>query len=329
MFCDEELGCLPAVELPTGDYFAATSRPRAFGEALSLSISRPASASAFRSSPRIGTGYPSRRSWPTSTWRSSIKASRRPATGVPDSHRETGNPVCPIEGDPSRRRLPGECTATQPFVRAPAYARHDVSIAYLIDFTMLRPRRSAVRATIRPISAAVAHVGGRWRRGCAVRDRRADWPAGASSETNSSLHLPFTSSTPSPLVNDPRSTLLRDGRARDPNAPRPRPRFAEPVAPSAGPWRRLKDGAGVTVQGLPLLSPDCRLTAIDLTSGNRLADPHGERPDNTAISRAQGPDIPLPVGRTGGSARWDQTLPCLKRYEKEKTARSFLSTPNA
>src|SRR5207249_4826245 len=83
------------------------------------------------------------------------------------------------------------------------------------------------------------------------------------------------------------------GAAPDPNAARP-----VAAAPGAGGG---EGGAGVTVQGLPLLKPPYgRITAIDLNKGDLVWQiAHGETPDNVRNHPAlKGVTIPR-TGRQG------------------------------
>jgi quinoprotein glucose dehydrogenase len=104
----------------------------------------------------------------------------------------------------------------------------------------------------------------------------ANWQGGSFDPETGMFYI-FTNSsvTPLGLIKDPKRSDMDfiSGAAPDPNAPPP-----VAAAPAGGEG----GGAGVTVQGLPLLKPPYgRITAIDLNKGDLVWQiAHGETPDN-------------------------------------------------
>jgi quinoprotein glucose dehydrogenase len=229
--------------------------------------------------------------------------------------RNSGQPVWPIEERPVEKGdVPGEWYApTQPFVtKPPAFDVHSITVDDLIDFTP-ELRAEAVKLVSRykfgPIFTPP--VVSKWEGPLATlilpsATGGPNWPGGSlDPETNFLYIYSFTNVNPVGLVNDPKRSDMDfiSGRARDPNAqtgaaasPSPSPRGPNLVGGAEG------GGAGLTVQGLPLLKPPYgRITAIDLNKGElawQIA--HGETPDNVKNHPAlKGLSIPR-TGRANG-----------------------------
>jgi quinoprotein glucose dehydrogenase len=211
-------------------------------------------------------------------------------------NRETGEPIWPIVEKPVEKgTVPGEWySPTQPFpTKPPAFDLQGISINDLIDFTpQLRAEAvqlvskyklgpmftpgvvSKFEGPLATLTAATAGGG-------------SNWPGGSyDPETHIAYVSSQTTVTAIGLVpGGTRSDIMYiSGQARDPSA----------TSATAA-------GAGLTVQGLPLLKPPYgRITAIDLNKGEiawQVA--HGDTPDNIRNNPAlQGMNIPR-TGRPG------------------------------
>jgi quinoprotein glucose dehydrogenase len=216
-------------------------------------------------------------------------------------NRETGKPIWPIEERPvPKGDVPGEWySPTQPFpTKPPAYDRQGLSIDDLIDFTPeLRSEAEKIvsKYKIGPIftpgslsklegplaTLALATAGG-----------GSNWQGGSYDPVN---HIVFVSSQASVtriglIPGDPKRTDIAymSGVVRPPSA-----------VPTGG--RGRGPGAGLTVQGLPLVKPPYgQLSAIDLDKGEILWQvPNGDTPDEVRDNPVlKGMTIPR-TGRPG------------------------------
>jgi quinoprotein glucose dehydrogenase len=220
--------------------------------------------------------------------------------------RVTGRPVWPIVERPvPRGDIPTEWySPTQPFpTKPPAFERQGVSLDDLIDFTpelKAEGAKLASRYKLGPIYTPP--VVSKWPGPLATlmlpsAGGGANWPGGSYDPDTKLLYVhSSTTITDLGLVNDSKRSdmdLIR-GTARDPNAPPPTT-TPTGAAPGEG------GGAGLTVQGLPLVKPPYgRITAIDLNRGEIVWQiAHGETPDNIRNHPAlKGLNIPR-TGRTG------------------------------
>jgi quinoprotein glucose dehydrogenase len=333
MSADPELGLvyLP-VELPTGDYFGG-NRPGAnlFGESV-VALD-------------VKTG---RRKWHYQLvhhglWDMDIpcapilvdlnvngrmiKAIAQPTkqAWVYVFDRATGQPVWPIEERPVEKgTVPGEWySPTQPFVtKPPPFDRQGVSIDDLIDFTP-ELRAEAVKLVsnykIGPIFTPP--VMSAWPGPLATlmlpnATGGANWQGGALDPATNIMYI-FSNTSPTALgfvPADPAQTDfgMRQGTARDPNAPPPpagagrggggrgaAPAGAAPpaaggqaAAPAGGRGAAPAGGGGggggegggpgLNIQGLPIIKPPyARITALDLNKGELVWQiAHGETADN-------------------------------------------------
>jgi quinoprotein glucose dehydrogenase len=230
-------------------------------------------------------------------------------------NRETGEPIWPIEERPvPKGNVPGEWYApTQPFpTRPPAYERQGVSIDDLIDFTpALRAEaiKVAERYQIGPIFTppVVSKVEGPL--GTLTPGFATNWPGG-SYDPETHIAYIYSQSGASPLGIVPSPSDLSDmdfiqgsaltgarrtgGSGSAAGGGRTGETAAAPAAAGEG-------GAGLTVQGLPLLKPPyARISAIDLNKGEILwYIAHGETADNVRNHPAlKGLSIPR-TGRPG------------------------------
>jgi len=320
---DEELGLvyLP-VELPTGDYYGG-HRPGSglFGESL-VAVD-------------LQTG---KRRWhfqlvhhgiwdmdiPCAPILTDITVNGRTIKAVAQPtkqaflyvlNRETGEPIWPIEERPvPKGNVPGEWYApTQPFpTKPPAYERQGVSIDDLIDFTpALRAEAIKVveRYQIGPIFTppVVSKLEGPL--GTLTPGFATNWPGG-SYDPETHIAYIYSQSGASPLGIVPSPSDLSDmdfiqgsaltgarrtgGSGSAAGGGRTGETAAAPAAAGEG-------GAGLTVQGLPLLKPPyARISAIDLNKGEILWHiAHGETADNVRNHPAlKGLTIPR-TGRPG------------------------------
>jgi quinoprotein glucose dehydrogenase len=230
-------------------------------------------------------------------------------------NRETGEPIWPIEERPvPKGNVPGEWYApTQPFPsKPPAYDRQGVSVDDLIDFTpALRAEaiKAAERYQIGPIFTppVVSKVEGPL--GTLTPGFATNWPGG-SYDPETHIAYIYSQSGASPLALVPSPSDLSDmdfiqgsaltgarrtgGSGSAAGGGRTGETAAAPAAAGEG-------GAGLTVQGLPLLKPPyARISAIDLNKGEILWHiAHGETADNVKNHPAlKGLAIPR-TGRPG------------------------------
>jgi quinoprotein glucose dehydrogenase len=230
-------------------------------------------------------------------------------------NRETGEPIWPIEERPvPKGSVPGEWYApTQPFpTRPPAYDRQGVSIDDLIDFTpALRAEaiKVAERYQIGPIFTppVVSKVEGPL--ATLTPGFATNWPGG-SYDPETQIAYIYSQSGASPLGLVPSPSDLSDmdfiqgsaltgarrtgGSGSAAGGGRTGETASAPAAAGEG-------GAGLTVQGLPLLKPPyARISAIDLNKGEILWHiAHGETADNVRNHPAlKGLTIPR-TGRPG------------------------------
>ena len=230
-------------------------------------------------------------------------------------NRETGEPIWPIEERPvPKGSVPGEWYApTQPFPTRPAaYERQGVSIDDLIDFTpALRAEaiKVAERYQIGPIFTppVVSKVEGPL--ATLTSGFATNWPGG-SYDPETHIAYIYSQSGASPLGLVPSPSDLSDmdfiqgsaltgarrtgGSGSSAGGGRTGETAAAPAAAGEG-------GAGLTVQGLPLLKPPyARISAIDLNKGEILWHiAHGETADNVRNHPAlKGLAIPR-TGRPG------------------------------
>ena len=229
--------------------------------------------------------------------------------------RVTGQPIWPIEERPvAKGDAPGEWYApTQPFVtKPPAYDRQGVSVDDLIDFTPeLRAEavRQVAKYRIGPIFTppVVSKLDGPL--GTLVLPSATggtNWPGGSyDPETHTVFLYSQTNVSPLGLVPPPDVKVsdmnfvqgsAASGARRTAGAGGAAGADAPPAAQAAGEG----GGAGLTVQGLPLVRPPYgRITAIDLDKGTiKWQIAHGETLDNVKNHPAlKGLTIP----RTGQS----------------------------
>jgi quinoprotein glucose dehydrogenase len=227
--------------------------------------------------------------------------------------RATGQPVWPIEERPvPASDVPGEkAAATQPFpTKPPAYARNLVKMPDdLIDFTpelrtqaLEAMKRYKVGASVftPPILGDANGILGAVGSGTAT-----NWPGSAADPVEHVVYaqagnMPSSRTIVAPpagfsdisyvsgmggrpfrVVLGPGDCCAADGdrRTRE-EAPAPTP--APAAAPAAAPPAGGGEGAGLTVQGLPIFKPPYGLiTAINLDRGDIMwQTPHGDTPDN-------------------------------------------------
>ena len=223
--------------------------------------------------------------------------------------RTNGQPVWPIEERPvPKGDVPGEWySPTQPFpTKPPAFERQGVTVDDLIDFTpALRAEALKVAANYKlgPIFTPPVVSQRPGPLGTLMSPQAtggANWQGGSFDPETGMFYI-FTNggATPLGLIKDPKRSDMDfiSGVAPDPNGA---PSAAPPgVATPAGGGG--EGGAGVTVQGLPLLKPPYgRITAIDLNKGDLVWQiAHGETPDNVRNHAAlKGVNIPR-TGRPG------------------------------
>jgi quinoprotein glucose dehydrogenase len=230
-------------------------------------------------------------------------------------NRETGEPIWPIEERPvPKGNVPGEWYApTQPFpTRPPAYDRQGVSIDDLIDFTpALRAEaiKVAERYQIGPIFTPPVVSKAEGPLATLTPGFATNWPGG-SYDPETHIAYIYSQSGASPLGLVPSPSDLSDmdfiqgsaltgarrtgGSGSAAGGGRTGETAAAPAAAGEG-------GAGLTVQGLPLLKPPyARISAIDLNKGEILWHiAHGETADNVRNHPAlKGLTIPR-TGRPG------------------------------
>jgi quinoprotein glucose dehydrogenase len=206
--------------------------------------------------------------------------------------RVTGEPIWPIEERPvPKGDVPGEWYApTQPFpTRPPAYDRQGFSVDDLIDFTpalRTEAEKLIARYRIGPIFTppSLSRIEGPIATlTMAAQGAATNWPGGSYDPETSILYV-ASQSLPRPLglVPAPPGTsdlpyhqgTVLSGARRSGGA-------GSATAEDAGGTRTTPGGAGLDVQGLPLVKPPySRISAIDLTKGEiRWQIPHGGTPD--------------------------------------------------
>ena len=323
---DEELGLayLP-VELPTGDYYGG-HRPGngLFGESL-VAVD-------------LQTG---KRKWhyqfvhhgiwdhdlPCAAILMDITVNGRPVKAVAQPskqawlyvlNRETGEPIWPIEERPvAKGDVPGEWYApTQPFpTRPPAYERQGVAIDDLIDFTP-ELRAEAVKVAARyklgpiftppvvskaegPLSTLTSGFATNWPGGSYDPETHIAYIYSQSGASPLSLVVPPADLSDMNFIQGNALTGARRTGGSGSSAGGGRTGEAPAAAPAAA--AAAEGGAGLTVQGLPLLKPPyARISAIDMNKGDILWHiAHGETPDNVRNHPAlKGLNIPR-TGRPG------------------------------
>ena len=226
--------------------------------------------------------------------------------------RVTGNPVWPIEERPvPKGDVPGEWySPTQPFpTKPPAYDRHGVSAADLIDFTpalrdealtlvskykmgpMFTPAVvSKLDGPLATLTLATAGGGSNW--------------AGGSFDPDTHILYVFSQSSITPLglvpPPDPKTSDMNYVQGNAAAGVR-RTGGAGAIAGGVRPPSGEGGGPGLTVRGLPLVKPPYgRISAIDLNQGEILWQiAHGETPDTVRNNPAlKGLNIPR-TGRQG------------------------------
>ena len=240
--------------------------------------------------------------------------------------RATGQPVWPIEERPvPQSDVPGEKTSpTQPF--PPDKLRYNRNFMKVpddvIDFTP-ELRAQALEAIKRYryepspfMPGSIADVNGRL--GSIVAPTATNWPGGGY---DPELHIVFAPAgnvmgvralrTPPAEFSDiryvqgvngrPFQVILGPGDCCAADAPLTAQRAKEASEPAVP--RDRGDGAGLTVQGLPISKPPYGLlAAIDLDKGElKWQTPHGDTPDNIRNNPAlKGLNIP----KTGQPGTW-------------------------
>ena len=203
--------------------------------------------------------------------------------------RQTGQPVWPIEERPVEKgTVPTEWySPTQPFpTKPPAYERQGFSLDDVIDFTpaiKAEALKVVSQYKIGPLFTPPITRGYEGKIGTLYVPNGANWPGGSlDPETNILYLYSHTLLRVLSMVNDPRRSDMNYtsvGGGDD------------------------SGGAGLTVQGLPLVKPPWgRITAIDLNKGEIVWQiAHGETPDTVKNHPAlKGVEIPR-TGRTGGA----------------------------
>jgi quinoprotein glucose dehydrogenase len=233
--------------------------------------------------------------------------------------RTNGQPVWPIEERPvPKGDVPGEWySPTQPFpTKPPAYERQGVAIDDLIDFTpQLRAEAVTLASRYKLGPIFTPPVVSLWPGplGTLMSPQAtggANWQGGSFDPETGMFYI-FTNSsvTPLGLIKDAKRSDMDfiSGAAPDPNgvpsaaAALGAPNAPPPVAAAPGAGGGEGGGAGLTVQGLPLLKPPYgRITAIDLNKGDLVWQiAHGDTPDNVRNHAAlKGLTIPR-TGRAG------------------------------
>lgn len=203
--------------------------------------------------------------------------------------RQTGQPVWPIEERAVEKgTVPTEWySPTQPFpTKPPAYERQGFLPEEVIDFTpeiKAEAQKTLSQYKIGPLFTPPITRGYEGKIGTLYVPNGANWP-GASLDPDTGILYVYSHTLLRVLsmVNDPKRSdmnYISVGGGDD------------------------SGGAGLTVQGLPLIRPPWgRITAIDLNKGDIVWQvAHGETPDNVKNHPAlKGLDIPR-TGRTGGA----------------------------
>lgn len=225
-------------------------------------------------------------------------------------NRETGEPIWPIEERPvPRGDVPREWYApTQPFpTRPPPYDGQGLAIDDLIDFTPeLRAEATQLVSRYRlgpiftPPSLSQA-AGPIATLAMGAQSAATNWPGGSYDPETHTLYVASQTAVstlglvaPPPGVSDlpyHQGTALAGARK------------SGGAGSSAGVATEPIGGAGLTVQGLPLIKPPySRITAIDLDAGTfRWQVPFGATPDSIRQHPAlKGLKLP-PLGRPGNN----------------------------
>ena len=203
--------------------------------------------------------------------------------------RQTGQPVWPIEERAVEKgAVPTEWySPTQPFPsKPPAYERQGFLPEEVIDFTpeiKAEAQKVLSQYKIGPLFTPPITRGYEGKIGTLYVPNGANWP-GASLDPDTGILYVYSHTLLRVLsmVNDPKRSdmnYISVGGGDD------------------------SGGAGLTVQGLPLIRPPWgRITAIDLNKGDIVWQvAHGETPDNVKNNPAlKGVTIPR-TGRTGGA----------------------------
>jgi quinoprotein glucose dehydrogenase len=203
--------------------------------------------------------------------------------------RQTGQPVWPIEERAVERgTLPTEWySPTQPFpTKPPPFERQGFLIDDVIDFTpelKAEALKIVSQYKIGPLFTPPIARGEGGKIGTLFVPNGANWPGGSLDPETGIMYLySHTLLRVMSMVNDPKRSdmnYISQGGGDD------------------------GGGAGLTVQGLPLIKPPWgRITAIDLNKGDILWQvAHGETPDLVKNHPAlKGVNIPR-TGRTGGA----------------------------
>ena len=296
MSADEELGILyMPVEMPTGDYYGGHRHGSAKGPDSSLYSESLLAVD-------LKTGL---RKWhyqlvhhgiwdhdiPCAPILMDLVVDGKPVKAVAQPTKQnwlyvfdrvTGKPVWPIEERPVEKGdVPGEWySPTQPFVtKPPAYERQGVTLDDLIDFTPELKAEGAKLASMYKLGPIFTPpVVSKWegpRGTLMVPDVTggANWQGGSFDPETKMFYI-FTNVAVTTLGLLPPETGRSDmlyvrGAARNPNPAPP-----TPGAPPAG--------AGLTVQGLPLLKPPyATITALDMKNASLAWKiPHGDTADN-------------------------------------------------
>ncbi|HEY2845879.1 MAG TPA: PQQ-binding-like beta-propeller repeat protein [Bryobacteraceae bacterium] len=304
MSIDEQLGLVYiGVEMPTGDYFGG-HRPGAglFGESL-VAVDLKTGARKWHYQYVHHGIWDMDNPCPPILTDITINGRTIKAVAQPTKqafmyvlNRETGEPIWPIVEKPVEKGdVPTEWySPTQPFpTKPPAFDRQGISVNDLIDFTPAL-RAEAVKLVARyklgpmftpgvvskfegPLATLTAATAG----------GGSNWPGGSY---DPETHIAYVSS---------QSTVTAIGLV--PGGTRSDMNFISGQARGPEGATAITAGAGLTIQGLPLLKPPYgRITAIDLNKGEiawQVA--HGDTPDNVRTNPAlQGMDIPR-TGRPG------------------------------
>ena len=203
--------------------------------------------------------------------------------------RQTGQPVWPIEERAVEKgAVPTEWySPTQPFpTKPPAYERQGFLPEEVIDFTpeiKAEAQKVLAQYKLGPLFTPPITRGYEGKIGTLYVPNGANWPGASLDPDTGILYLySHTLLRVLSMVNDPKRSDMNY------------------VSVGGG---DDSGGAGLTVQGLPLIRPPWgRITAIDLNKGDIVWQvAHGETPDNVKNNPAlKGVTIPR-TGRTGGA----------------------------
>ena len=203
--------------------------------------------------------------------------------------RKTGEPVWPIEEKPVEQgTVPTEWySPTQPFpTKPPAFERQGFTADQVIDFTpeiKAEALKVLAQYKIGPLFTPPITRGYEGKVGTLYVPNGANWPGGSLDPDTGLLYLySHTLLRVLSMVNDPKRSDMNYSSVGG--------------GDDSG-------GAGLTVQGLPIVKPPWgRITAIDLNKGDIVWQiAHGETPDTVKNHPLlKGLDIPR-TGRTGGA----------------------------